>query len=228
MLTYVPRDHVDLTPIGGPADATVLDAEVQEVSPDGIVVWSWNSASEVAMDEIAPKASGILAAPPKLPDGRTAYDIVHANSLSTTSDGVLLNLLMADATYHIDRATGQVDWKFGGTMRSDSLTIVDDPLGRPVAQHDVRELPDGTLSMIDVRRQTGQPPRAARYALDVGAGTATLVETVAPPRALNAACCGSARRMPAGGWTVSWAGRRSSASTRRAGPRCSRWSSRPG
>ena len=35
VLTYKPRDHVDLSSFGGPADATVVDAEIQEITRRG-------------------------------------------------------------------------------------------------------------------------------------------------------------------------------------------------
>ena len=40
-LSYVPRNGVDLSKYGGPRRATVVDAEVQEVTPRGKRVWRW-------------------------------------------------------------------------------------------------------------------------------------------------------------------------------------------
>jgi hypothetical protein len=53
MLAYVPRLHVDLSSLGGPADATVLDGEIQEVTPAGDLVWSWSTADHIPLAETA-------------------------------------------------------------------------------------------------------------------------------------------------------------------------------
>ena len=50
---YVHRDHVDLSAYGGPADATVLDAELQEVTDDGQLVWDWKSQNHISLSETA-------------------------------------------------------------------------------------------------------------------------------------------------------------------------------
>src|SRR5205807_8841249 len=69
MDSYVPRDGVDLSAYGGPSNATVLDAEMQEVSPDGKLVWSWNSRDHISLAESADwYGGGVLASPAHLPD----------------------------------------------------------------------------------------------------------------------------------------------------------------
>ena len=69
----VTQSHVDTSAYGGSSDATVINAELQEVSPSGQLVWDWKSQDHIALAETGrwwPRADR--------PDG---YDIVHWNSI---------------------------------------------------------------------------------------------------------------------------------------------------
>jgi Arylsulfotransferase (ASST) len=207
VVSYVPRDGVDLSPYGGPSDATVTDAEVQEVSPAGKLVWSWNSKDHVATDESSPFMGAILQQPAHLADGRTAYDIAHVNSVEPDGNSVLISIRHADAVYKVSRATGAIEWKLGGKRTSDSLTVVGDTGGSDLTfggQHDARVLGDGTITVHDNRTGSENGPRAVRYRIDEAARTATQVEQVTDPGAALSLCCGSARRLPGGDWVMSW------------------------
>ncbi len=209
LLSYRPRDGVDLRPYvanGAPdlADATVLDAEIQQVRPDGSVAWRWNSADHLSFDET-------LFWGPAYPlsDSRFAQDPVHINSVELDGDGLIISTRHTNAVYRIDRATGEVDWKLGGTATPDRLAVVGDPFGvAPFsAQHDARVLPDGTLTLHDNGTfASGRKPRAVRYRLDPAAGTATLLEALTGSDVPPSQCCGSARRLPGGSWLIGWGG----------------------
>jgi hypothetical protein len=208
LLSYRPRDGVDLSEYGGPGDATVLDAEVQEITPDGDLVWSWNSADHIDLAETGRWWSQVLAMPTRLRDGRTAYDQFHVTSLDVTGDSLVISSRHTDAIYRIDRTTGAVRWKLGGSRRPDSLTVLGDPNpGQPFgAQHDARVMRDGSLTLHDNGTGLGRAPRAARFAIDVEARTATLVESITDPDAPFSRCCGSARRLDNGNWVINWGG----------------------
>lgn len=208
VVAYVPRDGVDLSPYGGPSAATVLDAHVTEVTPQHRVAWSWSSA-----DHVDPAETGrwyqnlVLPKPIPLPDGRTAYDIVHINAVNP--DGAqrfLVSLRHTDAVYAVDRASGDVLWKLGGTQTPRSLRIVGDSVTDFGGQHDVRRLEDGTITVHDNGTDRERPPRALRFRIDAEAMTATLVEQVADGAAARSPCCGSARKLPGGNWVMSWGG----------------------
>lgn len=208
VVAYVPRDGVDLSPYGGPSSATVLDAHVTEVTPQHRVVWSWSSA-----DHIDPAETGrwyqnlVLPKPVPLPDGRTAYDIVHINAVEPYGpQRFLISLRHTDAVYAVDRASGNVLWKLGGTQTPQSLRVVGDSVTDFGGQHDVRVLPDGTITAHDNGTGLGRPPRALRFRIDTGAMTATLVEQVADRAGARSPCCGSARKLPGGNWVISWGG----------------------
>jgi hypothetical protein len=207
-MSYVPRDGVDLSALGGPVGARVLDAEVQEVTPAGDLAWSWKSQDHVALAETA--SFGLAAA--KLIDAEgDLYDLVHANSIEAAGDQVLVSMRHTNAVYAINRSDGSIAWKLGGTQTPESLTPVGDPFGAALfgGQHDARMLADGTLTVHDNGSGRGRPPRSVRYALDTAARTATLLEEVVDVRATTSFCCGSSRRLDGGNWLMSWGGVRS-------------------
>jgi Arylsulfotransferase (ASST) len=200
MMDYKPRSGVDLSPWGGSASATVLDAEIQEITPEGASVWSWNSAGHIDPSETVPWGIHNSEVSPGV------YDLVHLNSLQEDGEGIVFSGRHLDAVYRISRSDGSVNWKLGGSATPQSLTFVNDPLGASSfgGQHDARILPDGSLTVHDNGTRRGRAPRAVRYAIDPEAGTATLLETVTDPRVASSACCGSARRLPGGDWVMSW------------------------
>ena len=207
LLAYVPRDErVDLSPYGGPRNALVLDAVAQQVTPAGRVVWSWNSKDHVATSESSPNMRTLLKVPATLPDGRTAYDLVHVNSIEHVGGSVLLSLAFTNAVYKVRRSTGAVQWKLGGTRTPERLSVTNEPDGPYLfsRQHDARQLRDGTVTLHDNQTERPFGPRAVRYRIDAAARTARRVEQVTDPRITSSFCCGGARRLPGGNWAVSW------------------------
>jgi hypothetical protein len=205
VLAYPPRDGVDLSPYGGPANARVADGEVQEIAPDGSLEWSWSTAGHTDPSESDRWWNSILSSQIRLPVG-TAYDIAHINSVDVHGNTMVVSLRHMDAVLGIDRSTGDVKWKLGGTTTDESLTVLDDPLGdHPLGgQHDARLLPDGTLTLHENGTYLGRPPRLVRYQLDLDARTATLIEQITDPEITSSFCCGGTRRLPGGDWVASW------------------------
>ena len=200
VISYKTRaDPVDLTPIGGSPDQTVQDAAIQEVDAANNVVWEWNSKDHIGLDQITPRWRNQVAT-------STQHDLVHLNSVEPDGTSLILSMRFTDAVYSINRATGAIEWKLGGTTIPESLTPVgDDYPSLPLAgQHDARILGDGTLTVHDNATMANRPPRAVRYAIDETARTATQLESIQDPDVENAGCCGSARRSPQGSWLVSW------------------------
>lgn len=205
VVSYVPRDGVDLSAYGGPSQATVVDAEVQEVTPRGKRVWTWNSKDHVALSESSPFIHAVIASPFHR-GGRDLYDIAHVNAVEPDGRSLLISLRQTDAVYRVDRATGAVQWKLGGTHTSQSLSVAGEPDGSLVfgGQHDARVLADGTVTVHDNRTGSGLPPRAVRLRVDAAARTATVVEQLTDPATMPSICCGSARRIAGGHWVMSW------------------------
>jgi hypothetical protein len=203
LLTYRPRQPVDLTAFGGPADAKVLDSEIQEVTPDGALVWSWNSKDHIALSETSAWWQTVLN-PPPIAAG-AGFDLVHANAIEPDGDGLLLSMRHTDAVYRIRRSDGAVLWKLGGTTTPESLTVSGDPRSPTFSgQHDVRRLADGTITVYDNGTQASRPPRAVRFSVDPAAGTATWLGELTDAELTSSPCCGSARRLASGGWLIGW------------------------
>jgi arylsulfotransferase ASST len=209
MLTYVPRKGVDLRRWGGPKDAQVLDGEIQEIDRKGELAWSWSTRDHVALAESDRWAHFILTSPVDVPDGSKAVDPVHLNSVADLGDRLVISLRHTDALYEIDKRTGAVLWKLGGTKTKQSLRILDDPDAPEEfgGQHDARASDDGrTITVYDNGRYRGRPGRAVRYRVSAAKRTARLVEQVTDQRVSKSICCGSARRLPGGGWAIAWGG----------------------
>ncbi|MCU1350887.1 MAG: hypothetical protein JWM05_96 [Acidimicrobiales bacterium] len=203
VVTNVPR-ILDLTPIGGPADTHTIDQVIQELTPLGALVWSWSTVDHIPVVESDPqwRAQATTAA--------GGYDVYHFNSLGLDGAGrIILSFRHLDAVYDVDRSTGNIVWKLGGSERPESLTVSGDPVftagGGFGGQHDARVLADGSVTVSDNGSFRGRQPRALRYAIDTGAKTATLVEQVKDPiTELRSRCCGSSRKLPTGNWVSTW------------------------
>lgn len=199
---YVVRSGVDLSPFGGPRNTQVFDDLIQEVTPGGVAVWSWDSGQHIGLDQTPQRWYNALF------QGGPPYDIVHLNSIEAYGNELILSMRHTDAVWAINRKTGDVMWKLGGVHSDKSLTVYGDPQAAyPTGgQHDARILPDGTLTVHD--NATGLPfaTRAVRYRIDERLRTARLIESVSDPQIPFSFCCGSARRLDDGSWLMSWGG----------------------
>ena len=195
------QSHVDTSAYGGSSDATVINAGLQQVSPDGQLVWDWQSQDHVSLAETGrfwPWAINHA--------NGCCYDIAHWNSIEPAGDAVIASFRHLDAVYKIRKSTGEIVWKLGGTNTPESLTVEGGPSGNTFgAQHDARLLSDGTLSVFDNRTNLGQKrPRAVRFRIDEASGTATLLQSITDPDVPVSYCCGSARRLGNGDWLIGW------------------------
>lgn len=195
------QSGLDATPFGGTIDATVRGAEVQELRPDGSLAWSWNSEGRIGLAETGRWWDYVLTY-------TRPYDVVHWNSVERNGDRMLMSFRHLDAVYEIDRASGEILWKLGGTTTPESLTVTGDPSrSYPLGgQHDARRLPNGDVSIFDNETGLDKPPRVVRYRIDENRGEAKLVQSFTDPEVPDSVCCGSARKLPSGDWLVGWGG----------------------
>jgi hypothetical protein len=207
MDTYKRRCCVDLREHGGPKDAVVYDGEIQELTPDGQVVWSWNSKDHFKLSETT-WWEKIDKDESKFPPSARGYDLVHINSMEPDGDGVVVSARFIDAVFRIDRSTGKIDWKLGGTHRSASLKVENDPLSpKPLdGNHDARVYPGHSVTVHDNGTLAHRHPRALRYRIDTKKRTAKLIEAFEPAEYPRSGWGGSARKLPAGNWVVYWGG----------------------
>jgi hypothetical protein len=205
VIAYRRRDHLDLRPWGGPADASVFDGEIQEVTPSGKRVWRWSTKGHVSPGETTGHWWAITLNAPKDRLDTQAYDLFHVNSAEPDGDGVIFSARHLDAVYRIDRRTGKIDWKLGGTHTPRSLKVVGPhPVPLFSGQHDARLWTDGTLTVHDNATQANRPPAAVRYRIDPQKRTATLLERLVNPRVAYSQALGGARKLPGGNWVVAW------------------------
>lgn len=202
--SYDPGGHVDLRRFGGPARASAVFAEVQELDPSGRVRWSWNSRGKIGLPETGRWWRNVLSNAKRGRGGATTFDPFHVNSIEPRGpDEIVVSMRHTDAVYGISRASGDVLWKLGGTETGRSLEIDGDPARKLFGgQHDVR-IDDGILSIFDNGKDRPRRPRVAFYRLETEDGRAVYQGQLNDTRVTASHCCGSAR--PFGeGWLVSW------------------------
>ncbi len=202
--SYVP-ETADLRRFGGPRAAAIVSAEVQEVDPAGNVLWRWNSRGHIALSETGRWWRSVLSNPRRRLQ-RQAYDPVHINSIEPRGrDEAIVSTRHTDAVYGIDRASGEIRWKLGGSTTGKSLRVVGDPATKLLGgQHDARLDRHGWLTVFDNGKDRPRRPRVVFYELDPAAGKAVYRGQLNDPQVSRSHCCGSARELPGGGWLVSW------------------------
>lgn len=197
------------TTVTGVATTTnrVVDSDLVELDAGGNEVWRWSSEDHTDLT-----TETLLPVCFKIGPGANdwALDYMHLNSVERLADGdYVVSARHFHAVLRIDRGTGAVEWKLGGTApTTGTLLSVLDANGAPagagarlVAPHDARVLPNGNVTVHD--NHLGGAPRAAEYRVDVGAGTATLVWQY---RSANpsGATLGSTRRLDDGSTLIGW------------------------
>jgi hypothetical protein len=180
----------------GARHAMRSDNTVNEVAPDGSVLWRWSTWSRVSEEELTDDPTD-----PLVPHD---YEIAHANSLDPAPDGTfLVSLRNVSSVVKVDRRTGDIVWRLGG-RRSD-FRFEADPFGGFSRQHDARLVGPGRVLLFD-NGNLHEPPesRAAEYELDEAKGVATLVWQYRHDPPLLARVAGSVQRLPNGNTLVSF------------------------
>ncbi len=206
MIVYRPRRHVDLRRFGGRRDATVFDGEVQELTPDNKLVWSWKTKTHIKLQEtdawrLRKRTKDLTF------NGKPAVDLIHMNSVQFVGPDLLVSGKAVNAVYLVRRSDGRIVWKLGGTHRAESLRVLHDPhAAKPLdGQHDGRMLPDGTVTAHDNGTfGHARLPRIVRYRINRRARTATLVQRLTDKRVGHSYCCGNAQHLADGRWLVDW------------------------
>jgi hypothetical protein len=171
VFTYPITSDVDLTGLDSfGEDATMADCEVQEIDAQGNVAWSW-----LASDHVDPVEESTEAAVNTI-NGVSVVDVFHCNSIDVgPNNDLLVSFRHADAVYDIDRASGQVLWKLGGSdYNKDGAEKItpDDAFDK---QHDARFTATGNVTLFDDHGAKPGVARAVEYTIDHVAHTATMV-----------------------------------------------------
>jgi hypothetical protein len=183
-------------------NGTILACDILEIDPTtGIVVWSWQASDHFdpakVIDLLLPAEPGA--------DGGFLVDPFHCNSIDVDTNGnLLVSARHMDSLFYIEKDSGTVLWKMGGTDASlDNATYVPVP-DRFCGQHDARLQPGwkstcagghGQISMFDDQTNLSTPARGIVYEVDIGASTG---EGGAPVD------CGASGEGGISGATVSW------------------------
>lgn len=202
---YAP-ETADLRRFGGPAEAAVVSAEIQELDRQGRVHWSWSSRAHIGLGETGRWWHNVLANPRRRLQGLASFDPVHINSIEPRGrDEVVISTRHTDAVYGIRRDSGEIAWKLGGSRTPESLRVVGDPARKLLGgQHDARISADGLLSVYDNGKDRPRRPRVVFYRLDLKQREAIYRGQLNDAGVRTSHCCGSARQLPDGGWLVSW------------------------
>ena len=141
---------------GNPGPRTVVTSMIQEVK-DGAVVFEWDGARypEFYVNAVFDNDFASL-------DGLPEY--LHLNAIAIDSDANLIaSFRHTSQILKIHRTTGEILWRLGGRSSDFPLTAAQ----VFSAQHHVRRLPDGTLTLFDNGNQNTPPvSRALRFRLD--------------------------------------------------------------
>jgi hypothetical protein len=166
--------NVDLTGLGTfGAHESMVDSQIEELDATNHVVWSWR-----ASDHIDPRAECVQ--PDAVNIAKTlGADVFHCNSIDVDAAGnLVLSMRNESAVYYVDKTTGAVTWKLGGTASvrdgAEHIDVVNDPQTTFRLQHDARIASNGDVTMFD-DGDGSSSSRAAHYTLDHTAHTATLV-----------------------------------------------------
>ena len=175
VFNYPLESDFDLTGLNsyGP-DENIYDCEIQELDPTGSVVWSW-----LASDHVDPRQETLFALDGAVPGG-SAADVFHCNAIEVDSSGnLLVSMRHTNAAFYIERSTGKILWKLGGSAYNKDgaalIRVQNDPQNGFSLQHDARFRPNGNISLFDDHGMGSGYARGVEYSIDHDANTATPV-----------------------------------------------------
>ncbi|SEC13010.1 Arylsulfotransferase (ASST) [Paramicrobacterium humi] len=142
LVTAYPIVRTDLRPLGGPRDGYMYGCRVQEIDvATGKVLLDWDMLAHVPLDESAKRIDDDTTGA----DAEHAFDPFHINSADAAGDRLLVSARHTSALYALDRRTGEVLWRLGGS--ASDFTIPDDAAFS--WQHDARWHGPDRISLFD-------------------------------------------------------------------------------
>lgn len=176
---------MDLSALGGVAQAQVTGTVVQHVSTAGVLVFQWSPFDHFAITDLD-SASRAGA----------AVNWTHGNALDFDADGnLLVSFRSLSEITKIDTSSGAVIWRMGGLRNQ--FTFVNAPTPGFARQHGLRVTGPGRLVLLD---NLGDPngSRAERYEYDEIRHIARLVASYGPNPAIVALLGGTTQDLPGG------------------------------
>ncbi len=186
----------DLSSVGGPADGLVTEGVIQEIDiASGHVLFEWHSLDHIGLDE---SHAPVSTSP------TVAWDYFHLNAVSVDEDGnLLVGARNAWAAYRVDRHSGKVLWRLGGTKSDFTL----EPNVAFAWQHNPTAVDDhGLIRIFDNEASPTVLPysRVIWVRHDDWNKTATLERSFKHPDGLSAGSQGNAEGLENGDTFIGW------------------------
>jgi len=182
---------MDLSGLGGVANAQVMGTVVQHISSVGELLFRWSPFDHFDITDLDPAS-------------RTGANVnwTHGNSLDLDSDGnLIVSFRSLSEITKIDTRTGAVLWRMGGLKNQ--FTFQDAGALAFSFQHGVRlTAPDHLLLLDNLGDPSGS--RAERYEYDAPLRTARQTGSYGSSPAVTAALGGSTQDLPGGRTLVSF------------------------
>jgi hypothetical protein len=188
---------LNLTSIGGAADAVVNDSIVQEIDvKTGLVMWEWHALGHIPLhDSYAP-----------IHHTSVNWDYVHINSIDPGTNGdVLLSGRNTWAIYDVNIHTGAFIWEIGGKYSS----FKHGPGTFFYYQHDAQWQPGGLVSVFDNGSDPAEEKQSRGLLLDPNTTTHTVTlvkQFTNPSETLLASSQGDLLALPGGNWLMGYGG----------------------
>lgn len=185
-------DHrtMDLSALGGHADADVSATVIQHLSASGQVLFEWNAFDHFDITDLPVSAAT-----------GPAVNFTHGNALELDSDGNLLaSFRSLSEVTKINTTTGEVMWRMGGL--ANEFTFINDPKGGFERQHGVRLAGPGQIQLLD--NGVAAPSRFCRYLVNPVQKTALLVMSFVDDPATFTMVGGGTDYYPSGNAVVSF------------------------
>ena len=185
---------------GGKKNATVVGNVIQELDENKNVVFEWNTFDHFKIsdhiDSLDLKGYG--------------FDLSHSNSIAFDLDSnLLLSSRFLDEITKIDRKTGEIIWRLGGSKcKNNQFRFINDTIWGFFGfshQHSVSRLPNGNLLLFDNGNSRQFPfSRAVEYQLNEIDKTATRVWQYRPFPDTYSIAMGNVQRLTNGNTVIGW------------------------
>jgi Arylsulfotransferase (ASST) len=182
---------MDLTTMGGVAQARVTGTAVEHVAGDGTLLFHWSPFDHFAITD------GQLA-------DRTGTNVnwTHGNALDLDVDGnLIVSFRNLGEITKIDVVSGAVIWRMGG--RQNQFTFFDPSIPMFSGQHSARISAPGELMILDNLGTAGES-RAERYTMDEAAHIVRLARSYSSSPTVVTQIGGSVQSLPSGRTLVSF------------------------
>ena len=176
---------VDLSSVGGVAQANVTGTTIQHLDTSGRLLFEWSPFEHFAITDLDPAS-------------RTGESVnwTHGNALDLGEDGnLVVSFRSLNEITKIDVRSGAVMWRMGGLRNQ--FTFADSPTPAFARQHGVRLTGRDGLLLLDNSGNIDET-RAERYTYDPVTRTARLIASMGSAPAVKAQLGGTTQNLPGG------------------------------